>query len=216
VTRITTPHGTFLTPSFVLVATNGIPKGCTIRDVREEKQDLIFSNSYHLLLQPGPEVIKDAGGIHKYMGLRDEDGSMGPIITDSGGFQVFSLRVGGVKEDLMVEGKREGSFNDVVTGREEEGTGGGQRREGGELKRAAKGNRSRRDRKSSVKVTEKGVMFTSYRDGRPVELTPESTVDAQKGYGGDIIIPLDELPSYDTGRKELEEVRSKLASEAMN
>ena len=80
VTRVTTPHGSFLTPSFVLVATNGVPKGASIAQVKREGQGLIFCNSYHLLLQPGPEVIREAGGIHKFMGMKGE--TLGPIITD--------------------------------------------------------------------------------------------------------------------------------------
>jgi queuine tRNA-ribosyltransferase len=127
--------------------------------VREEGQDMIFSNSYHLMLQPGGEVIRDAGGIHKFMGLSEGDGSMGPIITDSGGFQVFSLRTGGVKEDLKVEGKREGSFNDKVTGREGEIK---RAKAGGGKKRSAASGKQR-SRKNNVRVTEEGVKFSSYR-----------------------------------------------------
>lgn len=56
-----------------------------------------------------------------------------------------------------------------------------------------------------MKVSEEGVIFRSYRDGTKVTLTPESTVDAQKAYGSDITVPLDELPAYGTGRRELEE-----------
>ncbi|GMI44180.1 hypothetical protein TrCOL_g5503 [Triparma columacea] len=163
---------------------------------------MIFSNSYHLMLQPGGDVIKDAGGIHSFMGIGEGDECMGPMITDSGGFQVFSLRTGGAKEDLKVEGKREGSFNDKVTGREGEikraKTGGSKKnKKGGKVKNG--------ERKNNVRVTEEGVKFSSYRDGTEVSLTPESTVELQKMYGADIIIPLDELPSYDTGRDELVE-----------
>jgi len=189
VTRITTPHGSFLTPSFVAVATNGAIKGVTIDAVKEEKQDLMFCNSYHLLLQPGPDVIAGAGGIHKFMGMR-EGTTMGPIITDSGGFQVFSLRYGTVFEDLKEE-TSSGSFSDSKDSLAKPKA---------ELKRAsvrpstqeARGNST----KPAVTVTEEGVVFRSYRDGVMVPLTPESTIQAQKKYGSDIIIPLDELPSY--------------------
>ncbi|GMH83160.1 hypothetical protein TL16_g09505, partial [Triparma laevis f. inornata] len=181
ITKITTPHGSFLTPSFVAVATNGALKGLTIKGARESNQDLIFCNSYHLLLQPGPEIIKGAGGLHEFMGMKEEDGTLGPLITDSGGFQVFSLKYGTVYEDLKTKG---------------------------ELKRAVQKQKKPSDpsgrRKNPVKVTEEGVIFTSYRDGKKVLLTPESTIKAQKDYGSDIIIPLDELPSYDTDLEELE------------
>ncbi|GMH81934.1 hypothetical protein TrVE_jg7737 [Triparma verrucosa] len=176
VTRITTPHGSFLTPSFVAVATNGALKALTIPSARKSKQDLIFCNSYHLLLQPGPEVIKEAGGIHKFMGMREDDGTMKPIITDSGGFQVFSLKYGTVYEDLKTD-NRSGSFNSDLD--------------------------PKISQKGTQKVTEEGVIFTSYRDGAKVLLTPESTILAQKDYGSDIIIPLDELPSYDTSLEDL-------------
>lgn len=105
ITKITTPHGSFLTPSFVAVATNGALKGLTIKGARESNQDLIFCNSYHLLLQPGPEIIKGAGGLHEFMGMKEEDGTLGPLITDSGGFQVFSLKYGTVYEDLKTENR---------------------------------------------------------------------------------------------------------------
>ena len=62
-----------------------------------------------------------------------------------------------------------------------------------------------REGEPPVKVTEEGVKFRSYRDGRKILLTPESTVQIQKSYGADIIIPLDELPPYYVDRKRLEE-----------
>ena len=58
-------------------------------------QQLIFSNTYHLMLRPGSDIVRDAGGIHEFTGRRN-----GPFITDSGGFQVFSLKYGGVTESL--------------------------------------------------------------------------------------------------------------------
>ncbi len=69
----------------------------------------------------------------------------------------------------------------------------------GELKRAG----GRKSKKSEVKVTEDGAYFRSYRDGRKIFLTPESTVEAQKSYGADIIIPLDQLPPYHIDRQKL-------------
>lgn len=80
---------------------------------------------------------------------------------------------------------------------------------GGELKRASTKGKSKESKQSAsspppVKVTEEGVVFRSYRDGRKVNLTPESTVQAQKAFGADIIIPLDELPPYHIDPKVLE------------
>jgi queuine tRNA-ribosyltransferase len=83
--RIHTPHGIVDTPGFVSVGTNGSLKAVDHRAGDDAGCQLQFSNTYHLLLQPGPELISKAGGLHKFTG-RDR-----PIITDSGGFQVFSL-----------------------------------------------------------------------------------------------------------------------------
>jgi queuine tRNA-ribosyltransferase len=177
----------------VAVATNAALKGVSVDAAREEGQDLVFCNSYHLLLQPGPDVVREAGGVHRFMGMSEERGTMGPVITDSGGFQVFSLMHGTVFEDLREESEvsESGSFSDSK--------GGG--KAPAEMKRAAQSNSKYRpaaskSSKPAVRVTEEGVVFRSYRDGAMVPLTPESTVDAQKAYGADIIVPLDELPSY--------------------
>jgi len=83
--KITTPHGVIHTPAFVPVGTNGALKAVDSRGADETGVQLMFCNTYHLLVHPGPEVIEKAGGLHKYMNRT------GPIITDSGGFQVFSL-----------------------------------------------------------------------------------------------------------------------------
>mmetsp|Transcript_53699 Transcript_53699/g.64765 ORF Transcript_53699/g.64765 Transcript_53699/m.64765 type:complete len:269 (-) Transcript_53699:775-1581(-) len=80
--RIHTPHGVIDTPAYVAVATNGALKGVDFRDSDEAGQQLVFANTYHLLLQPGPDVIGDAGGLHKFTNRN------APFITDSGGFQV--------------------------------------------------------------------------------------------------------------------------------
>ena len=182
--RIHTPHGTIDTPSYVAVATNAALKGVDFRSADATGQQLIFANTYHLLLQPGTEVVEEAGGLHNFINRRDR-----PLITDSGGFQVFSLAYGSVHEELS---------------------------SGGELKRASKnriqsnytmpkGGQPKPNKPPPVKVTEEGAVFRSYRDGRMINLTPESTVQAQKSFGADIIIPLDELPPFHIDPKVLEE-----------
>lgn len=77
--RIHTPHGIIDTPSYVAVATNGALKGVDFRSADEANQQLIFCNTYHLLLQPGAEVVEKAGGLHKFVNRKDR-----PLITDSG------------------------------------------------------------------------------------------------------------------------------------
>src|SRR5579872_174751 len=83
--RIHTPHGIIDTPGFVAVGTNGTLKSIDNVLLETVGQQLMFCNTYHLLLHPGPEVVAQAGGLHKFINRTS------PIITDSGGFQVFSL-----------------------------------------------------------------------------------------------------------------------------
>jgi len=114
------------------------------------------------MLQPGADVIGEAGGLHKFTGRTG-----GPFITDSGGFQVFSLAYG---KKVFEEGE------------------GGSDKGGGELKRRSYNKNknqleSRTKQSSMVNVTENGVIFSSYRDGTKMLLTPESCVQAQKQLG---------------------------------
>lgn len=83
--RITTAHGVIETPSFVAVGTQATVKGLSPKDLKETGVQILFGNTYHLHLRPGEEKVKDFGGVGKFMGWD------GPTITDSGGFQVFSL-----------------------------------------------------------------------------------------------------------------------------
>ncbi|HID93689.1 MAG TPA: tRNA guanosine(34) transglycosylase Tgt [bacterium (Candidatus Stahlbacteria)] len=83
--RLHTPHGTVETPVFMPVGTQATVKTQPVRDLIENGVQIIVANAYHLYLRPGTEIIKKAGGIHKFMGFNR------PILTDSGGFQVFSL-----------------------------------------------------------------------------------------------------------------------------
>ena len=86
--RIHTPHGIIDTPNFVAVGTNGTVKALDNSILHDIGLQLMFCNTYHLLLQPGPDVVKKAGGLHSFIHRKL------PIITDSGGFQVFSLAYG--------------------------------------------------------------------------------------------------------------------------
>lgn len=83
--EITTPHGKIETPAFVPVGTQATVKSLTPDEIKETRTQLFFVNTYHTYLRPSLDVIKKFGGLHKFMGWD------GPIITDSGGFQVFSL-----------------------------------------------------------------------------------------------------------------------------
>lgn len=158
--RIITPHGIIDTPGFVAVGTNGVLKAVDSSMALEEGVQLMFCNTYHLLLQPGTNVVKKAGGLHSFMNRK------GPIITDSGGFQVFSLAYGGVHDELKSRGVKKES-------------------------------------NSVLRISEEGALFRSYRDGSKILLTPESSIAAQKDFGADIIIALDELPPYHLGKEKL-------------
>lgn len=158
--RIHTPHGIIDTPNFVAVGTNATLKAIDTTLADTIGLQLMFCNTYHLMLQPGSQTVKQAGGLHKFMNR-----SM-PLITDSGGFQVFSLMYGGVHSELKSSGQKKHD-------------------------------------NSVLKVSEEGVIFRSYRNGDKILLTPETSVQAQKDLGADIIIPLDELPPYHIRDKKL-------------
>ena len=83
--KLTTPHGEIITPVFMPVGTNATVKALTPRDLEEAKASIILSNTYHLYLRPGEDLVAKAGGLHEFMQWHK------PILTDSGGFQVFSL-----------------------------------------------------------------------------------------------------------------------------
>ena len=80
-----TPHGDVLTPVYMPVGTQATVKGVLPRDLKEAGSSIVLSNTYHLYMRPGDEIVAKAGGLHKFMNWD------GPILTDSGGFQVFSL-----------------------------------------------------------------------------------------------------------------------------
>ena len=89
-----TPHGDILTPVYMPVGTQATVKGVFPRDLKEAGSQIILANTYHLYMRPGDDVVKKAGGLHKFMNWD------APILTDSGGFQVFSLtKLNKIKEE---------------------------------------------------------------------------------------------------------------------
>jgi len=208
--RLHTPHGIVDTPGFVAVGTNGAIKGVTHAQANDAGMQLMFANALHLILHPGADVVEKGGGLHSYIGRSQ------PLITDSGGFQIFSfanrgqLAMPGVpskpEERSLKSSRPAASLNkysdpppldtyddggESVKGGAGSGDGGGPADEG-----ASRGRSS----SSSVKVTEEGATFRSYRDGSKLTLTPESSVEAQKAFGADIILPLDVLQGAGTER----------------
>ena len=83
--ELTFPRGKIQTPAFMPVGTNGTVKGMTVDDLKSTGAEIILGNTYHLMLRPGDEAIRDLGGLHKFSNWDR------PILTDSGGFQVWSL-----------------------------------------------------------------------------------------------------------------------------
>jgi queuine tRNA-ribosyltransferase len=99
--RLTTPHGAVDTPAFVFCATQGALKGALLTQARDCGATYVLANTYHLMLQPGPDVVARQGGLHKFMRWD------GPLLTDSGGFQIFSMGHGGVAAEI--KGNRAGT-----------------------------------------------------------------------------------------------------------
>ncbi len=158
-----TPHGDIKTPAFVAVGTKATVKSITPEQLATTGAQVMLANTYHLLLQPGDEVLKSAGGLHTFMNWP------GPTMTDSGGFQAFSLGV--------AYGQGIGKFIGADTPEPEvleEGF-----KEGGK----------------AAKVTEEGVEFKSIIDGSTHFLSPEKSIQVQHNIGADIIFALDEFTS---------------------
>ncbi len=162
---ISTPHGDIETPSFVVVGTKGTVKSLTREQLIEIGTPVILANTYHLYLQPGDELIRDAGGLHKFMNWH------GPMMTDSGGFQVFSLGVAYGKEISKVVSVTDPSLLIPERSTAEDG-----------IPRLAT-------------IGNDGVSFRSHIDGSLHYITPEKSIEIQHNLGADIIFAFDECTS---------------------
>ena len=104
--RLHTPHGVINTPCYMPVGTQATVKAMTPRDLADTGSEICLANTYHLFERPGHELVREAGGLHPFMRWDK------PILTDSGGFQVFSLAVANkIKEDgvefrSLIDGKK--------------------------------------------------------------------------------------------------------------
>jgi queuine tRNA-ribosyltransferase len=110
---IHTAHGPIETPAFIPLATKGTVRGLELEEVAGLGYELILGNTYHLFVSPGPERIAAAGGLHGFMGWERA------LITDSGGFQVFSLAHGGVANEVKGSGRPGGDHGSVISIEEE-------------------------------------------------------------------------------------------------
>ena len=160
--RLETAHGVVDTPAFVAVGTQATVKGVPPGDLSDAGTQILFANTYHLYLRPGAEVVARHGGLHRFMNWR------GPIMTDSGGFQVFSL---GASIEHGV-----GKVASIFPGE----TPGERRTAGGA---------------SMVTVGEEQVIFKSHIDGSTHVFTPEISIDVQRALGADIVLAFDECTS---------------------
>ena len=167
--RLRTPHGTIETPAFVAVGTQATVKGVDPQLVAATGTQVLFANTYHLYLRPGAELVAAHGGIHRCMGWDR------PVLTDSGGFQVFSL---GASIEHRV-GKVANIFPD-----EPGGVGNGP---GAPRLATSVG--------SMVQVGEHEVRFVSHVDGSRHVFTPEKSIAVQRALGADVILAFDECTS---------------------
>lgn len=171
-----TLHGIVETPALVTVATQAAVKTLTTKEVIAAKSQLLICNTFHLHLKPGEKIVKSAGGLHQFMNWPK------PLMTDSGGFQVFSLGFGrdlGVGKVLKYfPGEQD---KDLVT---------------------------KSTQPKSIKITPEGVYFQSPLDGSKLFLGPKESIKIQESLGADIIFAFDEctppLSSQEYVEKSLE------------
>src|SRR3989344_5305617 len=167
-TDLPTPHGEIQTPAFVAVGTKATIKSLTPEQVKETGSQVILANTYHLYLEPGEKVIREVGGLHNFMNWP------GPTMTDSGGFQAFSLGVAygyGLGKFISSDAPPQEIVEEINN------------------KRNKKGNSKK------VRVTEEGIDFVSILDGSKHFLSPEKSIQIQNDIGADIIFALDEFTS---------------------
>ena len=161
---IVTPHGEIHTPAFVAVGTKATIKSLNPEQVREAGVEVVLGNTYHLYLQPGDEIVRGAGGIGKFMNWR------GPTMTDSGGFQVFSLGAAYGKDMSKILKITDPSL--LIPERFDD-----------------------TDAPRLAKIGQDGVSFKSHLDGSIHYITPEKSVQIQHNLGADIIFAFDECTS---------------------
>lgn len=162
---IFTPHGKIETPAYVTVGTKATVKSLTPEMLKDIGAQVVLANTYHLYLEPGSELVAKAGGFSKFMNWQ------GPTMTDSGGFQVFSLGAAfGERVSKVASGEMK-NHKDLP---EDGGTG-----NHGKL----------------ASIDEDGVTFKSHLDGSSHRFTPESSMKIQWDLGADMIFAFDECTS---------------------
>jgi len=159
--EIKTAHGTIKTPAFVAVGTKGTVKSLLPELLEQIGTQLAFVNTYHLVTHPGPEIIAKAGGIHEFAHIDKQ------LMSDSGGFQVFSLA-----REKRIDTNKKPRLHEYSS-----------LSDGGKAP-------------SLVKISEDGVKFRSVFDGTLIEFTPEKSMEYQRQIGADINMAFDECTYY--------------------
>lgn len=169
---IQTPHGTIQTPAFIPVATQASVKGILPQLLTAIGAQALLANTYHLYLRPGHDVVQNSGGLGKFMGWD------GPTITDSGGFQVFSLGAAfGKNITKIAHGEELTQKHDITVYDESVASQHGQ----------------------LAVIDDDGVTFTSHLDGSLHRFTPERSVEIQHALGADIFFVFDECTAPTEG-----------------
>ncbi len=172
-----TPHGDILTPAFVAVGTKATVKSLNPEQVKDAGTQVVLGNTYHLYLQPGDEIVRDAGGIGKFMNWK------GPTMTDSGGFQVFSLGAAFGKDiSKLIHLSKITDPSLLIPERFDDS-----------------------DAPRLAKIGQDGVSFKSHLDGSIHYITPEKSIQIQHNLGADIIFAFDECTSPSEDLKYQEE-----------
>ncbi len=202
--RLETAHGNIETPIFMTVGTAATVKAMDPQDLRQAGAQVILGNTYHLNLRPTSEVIKKLGGLHKFMGWD------GPILTDSGGFQAFSLGA------MISDGVRKAGLTSKVSSPIRGSSTWQAKRDRHPGKSTHPGSAQilesqapqndtsflvsssaslQNDKTTFSKITDEGVEFKSHLDGSKHFLSPERSIEIQLNLGSDIVLVLDELLS---------------------
>jgi queuine tRNA-ribosyltransferase len=170
-----TPHGKIETPAFVTVGTKATVKALTPEQVKDLGAQVVLANTYHLYLQPGDDIVRDSGGLHKFMNWN------GPTMTDSGGFQAFSLGAAFGETVSKIAKSEQKNLGAQLPNRKKE------KDLGVEL--------PNKHPERLAKVTEDGVEFRSCIDGSTHFFTPEKSIEIQHNIGADMIFAFDECTS---------------------
>lgn len=194
-----TPHGKIETPAFVTVGTKATVKGITMEMLKDLGAQVVLANTYHLYLQPGAGLVAQSGGLHKFMNWS------GPTMTDSGGFQVFSLGTALGKNITKFTksgaGQKTGFNDEIQIGESELLKKGADEQEvlnasisGGSVAGGDENSPAMQIMKPA-QIDPKGVMFRSVIDGSAHYFTPEKSIQIQHDLGADIIFAFDECTS---------------------